>query len=777
MRNTALLLAAATFAGTAADAQVAEQSGLPSGAQPADTLAQSTQSAAGRPSAHGQAPEGLTDIIVTAQRRAERLQDVPVAVTALDSRELERRQVTDIQALASNAPAITFSSAPQGRNSLILAIRGVAPGGTLPNVDQAVGTYVDGLYYARSEGTNFALVDLASAEVLRGPQGTLFGRNTIGGALNLTTNKPSYELGGALKANYGNYGALNLTGIVNTPLVADKIAVRVIGSHAEHSGYGRSVLLGDVADENDDYVRGLVRADVSETLRVDLSGDYLNSKNHHALWVLRDYLPGTSPAAVAQFVAPKGSRISQQGFNPLNRSEFYSLTGVATLKIGEATLKAITGYRNIDVQSAYDQDGTPLPTIDARQQDFSGDQISQEVQINGKAAGGKLTYTAGLYYFHEKAQNPALIRQGAAFQFNFLAARNNSASAFAQLTYEILPKLRLTGGVRYAVDKRRIRYRRQTFMVSPALATAVDPPASAIAAATCPYLAIGLATDPVACSFRPNDIRFKTVPFTIGIDYKPDEDGLLYAKFSKGYRSGGFQQPTGTTRVFFTPFKDESVDSYEAGAKLSLLDRRLRLSAAVYHSTYSDVQQTSLLSTTPTVVLAVTNAGKERIYGGEFEATALISKLQLAAAIGIIQPKFTDGPYVGTPVPTVAKRTLNLSGDLPLGIASFGTITFHADYNYKSKVNFTPVGSVGASGVLVPYTAFQAAAVTQKGYGLLNARMTFELADLPLTIGVFGRNLTNVYYAGRTGSLIAAGYNSIVVGDPRTYGVTASYTF
>ncbi|NBW23570.1 MAG: Plug domain-containing protein, partial [Caulobacteraceae bacterium] len=126
---------------------------------------------------------GIEDVIVTAQRREQRLQDVPVAVTAFGTAELERRQITDVRALTENAPSVTFTATPYGNNDLILAIRGVAPGGVLPNVDQAVGTYVDGIYYARPEGSNFALVDVAAAEVLRGPQGTLFGRNTIGGAL------------------------------------------------------------------------------------------------------------------------------------------------------------------------------------------------------------------------------------------------------------------------------------------------------------------------------------------------------------------------------------------------------------------------------------------------------------------------------------------------------------------------------------------------------------------------------------------------------------------
>ena len=221
------------------------------------------------------APTGLEEVIVTAQRREERLADVPVAVTAFGARELERRQITDVRALTENAPSITFTATPYGNNDLILAIRGVAPGGVLPNVDQAVGTYVDGIYYARPEGSNLAMVDIASAEVLRGPQGTLFGRNTIGGALNITTNKPTYDFGGSLKLGYGNYNAISGTGVVNLPIIADKLAARLVYSHVEHDGYGYNpTLASDVADQNDDYIRASLRADLTSRMRLDVSFDH-----------------------------------------------------------------------------------------------------------------------------------------------------------------------------------------------------------------------------------------------------------------------------------------------------------------------------------------------------------------------------------------------------------------------------------------------------------------------------------------------------------------------
>jgi len=732
--------------------------------------------------AAGSAQKGLEEIVVTAQRREERLQDVPVSVTALGPAELARRQVVDINALTRNAPAITFSTTPYNKNDLVLSIRGVAPGGILPNVDQAVGLYVDGLYYARPEGSNFALVDLASAEVLRGPQGTLFGRNTIGGALNITTNKPTYDFNGSVKLGYGNYNELTATGIVNAPIIDDKLAVRLVYSHIQHDGFGYNPILNSYVDDQDDhFVRLSIRADPTEKVRIDLSGDYYHGENHQSDWVLAHYLPGTSPANLAPYVASGDTRTNLAGVNPLNRSYTYDLNGTVTVDLGTMTLKSISAYREIDYNGANDQDGTPLPNADVLLARFYGHQFSQELQLTGKALDDRLVWVAGAYYFREHINNSGISRTGATIADNVLIPTNQSVSGFGQLTYEVVPRVRITAGLRYAVDTRSITYHRPVTTILPAYTTNPNPPASGFGPTVCAFTALGLNQDPAGCTYRPaGHLTFKTVPWTFGIDFKPTDETLLYAKAAKGFRSGGYQQPTGATAAFFTPFKDENVMSYEGGAKLDLLDNHLRLSMAGYYSIYNDVQQNSLLPPPPgsaLIIIAVVNAGKEKIYGGEFEATALLGRLRLNGALGLIHPKFVRGPYVGTPVPTVAKTTWNVSGDYPITVSSYGTLELHAGYSYMSKVNFFNTGSVNASGNLVPYSAFQAAAVTQKGYGLLDAQASFKLKSMPLTIGLYGRNLTNRYYAGRVGSLAGAQYNSIQLGDPRTYGLSLGYTF
>ncbi len=734
------------------------------------------QTAPATSAAEPAAQDELQDIVVTAQRREERLQDVPIAVSAISGADLEGRQIGDVNALAANVPAVTFTATPYGNNDLILAIRGVAPGGVLPNVDQAVGIYVDGVYYARPEGSNFALVDLASAEVLRGPQGTLFGRNTIAGALNLTTNKPRYEFEGSLKASYGNYDALGLTGIVNVPIIDGRLAARIVYSHVQHDGYGYNPALnGPVADQNDDFVRASLRADITNDLRVDLSFDYYNGVNHQPLWVLAYYQAGLSPANLAPYVAAPRSRVSTAGINPLNRSTVYDFTGTITGTIGEVTFKSITAYRDIDFEGASDQDGTPIPNADVRNFTLAGHQITQEVQFLGQAFDDRLDWVVGGYYFREQIANSPISRVGAVIQDNSINPDNESMSVFAQLTYEFLPQLRLTAGARLVQDIRKRVYTPRRFAVAAAFAGMAEAPASAITPAACPFTAIGLNQDPSGCRYRPPNIKFSYVPFTVGLDYRLAGDGLVYAKFSRGFRSGGFQQASGTTAAFFTPFSEEKVDSWEGGVKLGLFDKRLRLGLSGYYSTYSDIQQNAILQATP-VVITTLNAGEAEIYGGELEATALIGKLRLNGSLGLIHPKFTKGPFVGSEVPTVAHTTFHVGGDLPIEIAGAGTLNLHADYTYQSKVYFLNTARVTATGT-VPYTPFQIASVTQPGYGLLSAQVSFEFERLPLTLAVYGKNLTDEYYAGRAGSFYGNNYNSIVIGAPRTYGVSATYRF
>jgi len=698
----------------------------------------------------------LEEVVVTAQRREERLSAVPISITAFKAADLERMQIHDIRDLSNNAPSVTFTSSNWSSNDLILAIRGVAPGSTTPNVDPAVGIYVDGLYFARSQGSNFALTDLSSAEVLRGPQGTLFGRNTIGGALNITTNQPTNNLEGSVKIDYGNYGLFATTAVLNTPIIDDKLAARFVFAHSNHDGYGSATNLGQpLSDQNDNYFRGSLKGKLTDAVTVNLSADYYTGKEHSPLWTVNYLDPvlasAATKAAVSPYFSGQQTRNIPVDFDPMRSSVIQDLTGTITADLGRATLKSITAYRKINFNGAADSDGTPNPLM---HYDFKlwGSQFTQEVQLAGKAVDDKLTWLTGVYYFNEDMANNIGIPSSAINLY--LAPKNVSESVFAQATYEFLPKVRLTAGARYVHDERDISY-------------------SATAGATCFLVLSGLNQVPGGCGYTPRGIAFNYVPWTIGLDYQPNSDSLIYAKISKGFRSGGFQQ-AGSNAIasYYTPFGPENVLSDEVGTKLSLLNRRLFIDAAAYQTKYNAIQQNALAPGAAIPYFLILNAGKAEINGGEVSATALIEKLRLKAAVGIIDPKFTSGPFYGSPVPTIAKTSWMLGADYPIQLSS-GRLNLHADYDHKSRVYFlnTLNPATGLS-----YSAAQIASFTQEGYGLLNAEISYTLKS-DLKLAIWGKNLTDKYYAGRANVTYTSGYNTILVGAPRTFGVSLTYNF
>ncbi len=714
-------------------------------------------------------PQRLEEVVVTAQRRTERLATVPISVAAYSAKELERSQIHNIQDLSNNTPAVTFTATPYGGQDILLSIRGVAPGGVLPNVDTAVGVYLDGVYFARPEGSNFALVDIASAEVLRGPQGTLFGRNTIGGALNITTNEPRDAYGGSLSLGAGNYGMFTANGVVNMPLVPEKLDARIVFNHASHNGYGKAVNLdAPLSDQNDNYVRASLKAKPTANLTIRLTGDYYRGAEHSALWVL-NYLDPTIASAgtvslLAPYVAGPGTRSITADFNPKRTSNIYDVNGTITDDLGWATLKSITAYRRLDFHSPSDSDGTKVQLLDY---DFSltGSQVSEELQLYGTQAGGRFNWFSGLYYFQEHITNDLTVLQPANVIFNNIVPKNTSKSVFAQVSYEFLPKMRVTLGARYVEDEREISY-----PATRASLTTTPLPAGV----ACPLIAAGLNQVPNGCNYTPAPVHFHYVPWTAGLEYELNGSGVIYAKVSRGFRSGGFQQPGGSAAAYYTPFQPENVISEEIGAKASLLDGRLFLDGAVYHTAYNRIQQNDVqISSTGAPIIRVFNAGEAKIYGGELSATILIQKLRLNGAVGLIDPQFVSGPYKGSPVPTVAKTTWSVRADYPLELSA-GVLNLHVDYSYKSKVYFlnTINPATGRS-----YTPAQIASFTQGAYGLLNAQVSYTPANSNLTVSLWGKNLGNKYYAGRAGSTFTAGFNTIAIGEPRTYGVTLTIRF
>jgi iron complex outermembrane receptor protein len=713
-------------------------------------------------------PGGLEEIVVTAQRREERLQDVPISVTALTGSQLQQQQVFDVTRLTNAAPSVWVAQALDPTD-IVIGIRGLSE--TIPQmvVDPAVGIYVDGVYVSRSAGANVSLIDMERVEVLRGPQGTLFGRNTIGGAFNITTNRPTDKLEGSLEATGGNYDTRAFTGVLNVPLVGDTLDARFVYQHSEHGGYEHSDYLGqDLNSLKEDYFRGTFKLQASEHWQALLAADYANFRGHSAFSKFAYFdptaaLPGAPPfnVLIPALNGHPGDLLSNYvggnfhanaaGINPDFFTKTYSTTGTVTGQFDNVAVKSISSYRHASRDSPVDLDGTPYPFLQIPYEPFSYHQISQELQAYGKALDSRLDWIGGLYYFRETGNQQVytqFLAPLAPINIGDYDALNVSKAIFAQLTYEIVSRLRLTLGARYTRDTRNVDYHDHT---SAGLCTV---PAQIL-------------NEAGVCSAT-GEVVYSYTPFTAGLDYRLSDSTLLYAKLSRGYRSGGWPQSV-TNPAGFVPFGPENVLSPEVGAKIELFDQRLRLNSAAFYSNYKQIQVSQDVPSAFGPATITTNAGDGRIYGGEMEATALIQKLRVNLSVGLVQPKYTQGPLVGTPFLNVSKMTTALALSYPID-TPVGQFDLNSDYAWRSALSFFPP---------IPNNAAASEALTQNGYGLLGARIVYHVAQSPFEVSLWGKNLTGKQYKVRTIDFVSPGLGNVIYlpGDPLTFGASVDYKF
>lgn len=705
---------------------------------------------------------------MTATRREERLQKVPIAVTALSRAEVQTRQLTDVSALQRAAPSLYV--APFGDSSTaIISLRGQVASDNVVTIDPAVGVYLDGVYIARATGGNLNFVDVDRVEVLRGPQGTLFGRNTIGGALSVTATQPTDVLEGSVRASYGNYDAWKLTGVLNLP-IADGIALRLAGQHSQRDGFARSSVTGnDLNDENMDYVRAALKVDLAPDWTFKLNGDFSDS-NYSGQWItLKKVLPAADANALrisggaqnlSQFIDPFGKSIPINTKGPfLSRS--WGVGGTLTGTIGVVNVKSITSYRHMrrDLNN-FDQDGSPFVFAELNRNATFQHQFSQELQAYGKLLNDRLDYILGAYYFRERGRDVIFSRFLFPISPNYSVtegvARNDSVAVYGQLTYALSDRLSVLAGLRYTRDGRDLTLFNRT-----AATLADGTPGSTIA---CNTAGAALPT----CLREVDKVHFSYVPFTVGLNFQATPDALFYGKWSRGYRSGGFNLRAAAS-LQLAPFSPERLDTFEIGGKIDIA-RTVRINVAAYHSLFDDIQFNASLNAGNNVsTTIVANAGKATIDGVEVEATAVLGRLNLSANVGLVDARYTkllpnvvgvtrDSAFQITP-----EVTYGAAADYVLPVPA-GSLTLHADYSWRDRTAYALIPP-SDPGNYAP------------AYGLLNAVATVRL-DQGIEVAVWGRNLANKQYFTRIQNLApAVGLLSAFPGDPRTYGVTAGYSF
>ena len=681
-------------------------------------------------STDGQA--GVETIVVTARRKAELLQETPLAVTALTSRGLEAAQITDVAAIQRAAPNLSIASSHSG---VALTLRGQVQSNSDGSVDQSVGLYVDGIYIGRQMGANFDLVDIERVEVLRGPQGTLFGRNTTGGAVSITTNKPVDYLEGSFRIGAGNHASREALAILNVPLVEDTLAVRVVARHAQDDGYGRNVFLDrQVGDDNTEYVRGSVALTPAAGWSLTLTGDYFDRDNNGPLEHLLDYNPAVYGDQDA--VVNAGFYTTSADLESYARLKSWSTGATLEIPLGDVELKSITGYRGYKVETLDDFDTTPLPGF-TNNTIGNIKQFSEELQLTGST--GRLDWIVGGFYFHEYGQEEFKVFGGFVDYLGHID--HKSTAVFAQVNYDLTDRIRLTGGLRYTDDEREL--------------SAFNTIGGACASNP------ALIVDPVTC--RADRSKSNSyLSYTASADFQVSPTVLLYARTSMARKSGGINKTT----VDLEGFDPEKITDYEVGVKADLLDGRLRVNAAAFLANYRNMQRPITSDRAGTPVALTQSIGRSLIPGGELEVTAVpIRGLELTGAVGIIDPEYVEfedatGDRTDEPFTQVAELTWSLGGTWTVP-AGPGDLALHADYSYQSRKYFFPVESA-----------------RQAGYGILNARASYTLENPEIEIAVWAQNLAEKQYS----SYILDFYNAagVVVAYPgpdRRYGVSATLSF
>ena len=765
---------------------------------------------------------GLGDIVVTARRTSENLQSVPVAITAFSGAQLQQQNARTVSDVAALTPGLQINYSTNTPAGAIFTIRGQTVQDPISNQDPSVGVYVDGLYWARAYGANAELLDVNGVQVLKGPQGTLFGRNTTGGAILLTTNDPKPNaVSGLVSATYGRFNYRTVTGVLNLPLVEDKLAVRVAGQLIKRDGYihdiNNGVMLGNL---NSYTVRSKVLVRPTETLSIVVSGEWYRSKTLNEPQRLV-YASPTSPSAISAVTEIDGSAAAtalgcfspgvgaacrtrasalfsdsiakNQGNNAdLNtiprsyvKTQTYSAT--ATLDMSFGAIKAIGGYRKVRSFAMNDGDGSRFQLSDRGPGfGYPGNygnnatltQFSGELVATGKAFDNRLDFAAGLYYFHESGNDGSVARSLAAItptgRVFYGYIDNDSQSVFGQATYHLTRALSLTGGLRYSLDDRRLTSNNGVF-------PAPGPPTPANT--TC-------VVAPVCPATRQNS--FTGISYTASIDYRVSDGILAYVKTAKGYRSGG-ENLRMTNAAGFIPFKPENDYSYEGGLKTEFFDHRLRVNVAGYYTILKDIQRTITVVSPGGIATVITNAGRADFYGGEFEASAALpGGFRLDGTLGYTHPKYVKfidngfdrsrDAFYGVP-----KWTASISPSWA-GRFDFGKIMLRADFSYQSDMNVSPVAFyTDSAGVLRDAQNGNAVSpvdaagylrgATDKAHWLVNARAGITVMDGRVDLALWGKNLTNKRDYVAAFVLPSLGFAAAGKREPRTFGVTATVKF
>ncbi|WP_207080606.1 TonB-dependent receptor [Novosphingobium sp. KA1] len=716
---------------------------------------------------------GVEEIIVTAQKRDQSSQDVPIAITALSGDQLQGAGIQSTVDLKATVPSLNITTGTGGIG--LPRIRGIGATGQGPGIENPVAVYVDGVYYGASFGILQSMFDTEQVAVLKGPQGTLFGRNATGGLIQMTTLAPSFEWKGKAELGYGNYDTLHSAAFV-TGGVTDTVAVSLSGQYDnQQNGFGTNLYTGnDIQTSKSWGGRAKLLWEPSDATKVLLSAD-INGRSGAAPAfrnIAGNALGIDVPAAIrAMGGDPHRDILADIDPSMSTRAWGTSLTGEQDL--GFASLKSITAYRNSKFSYNFDPDGTTAPRIIVDNHQFDR-QFTQELNLVSKD-GGPFKWVLGGFYMHGKAGNDASRTTGIFTYGNngYSQADNtvtlDSLAAFAEGTYALGASTNLTAGLRYTTDKRSLDATVTNFNGN-------VPPAGLTTVVTIPS----------------QSHRFNRLTWRLSLDHRFSSELLAYASYNRGFRGGTYITQSDPIVLL----KPEQVDAYEVGIKSDLFDRKVRLNLSAYYYDEKNIQVMQVISGAQTVY----NANAAEIYGLDADLTwRVTSDLRLFGGANWTHARYTDfdSAVISTPFPLPSGFTIptgqsclgtfgnpfaQLGGNcLLIGSATGNrlqnTPSFTASLGASWDIH-TAIGKFTATGNYYyndGYVGSPDERVKQKAYNTLDASLTWHASNDNLYVRLWGKNLTNAFYWSQIGATNSGDNGTYAA--PRTYGVTAGFDF
>lgn len=733
---------------------------------------------------------GIADIVVTAQKKAENLQSVPISVSAVGGEQLANMQVTTLQALQGTVPNVMIDNFANTPNNAVFTIRGIGVIEPDPYAGNTVSIVVDGVPQFFSMGALLDMYDVDRVEILRGPQGTLFGANTTGGVVNVVTARPTGEFGGTVKAMYGNYDRFDLSGSLEVPLVTDTLSLKVAGIHTQRKGWVTNVFDGsDMGKKNINAIRGQLYFTPGTDLKITLQGEYVAARNGAPVVVNGgqpgegNYVPaGTfwNGALLPMYVSPcatvgavcKAPKKYFSGNNEVpDQSDMNTYFGILTVEYantGIGDITSITGYKKFDLFEYTDQDGT-AKTNNATRRRTEGWQFTQELRtdfkINDMISGVAGVFYMKTHYDHYQMYHLDFAAPGLA-QFNIQDQGTESFSGFLQSYAQITDAFKLSAGIRFTHDKVDARSTLDYGMNLPPL--------------TSDNFAVAPGIGNLFTVAHQIDVGGKkswnNVGWKLGADYELGRNQLVYASWARGFKSGGFTGRIGVAADGDTPYGPEKVDTFEVGLKADLLDRRLRTNLSMFFTSYRDMQVAQIYFDSATNVQGnrILNAAKSEIKGMELEVQAVpVDGLTLRGSLAYLDTKYKEFLYYdpvsatftqlrGEALQNAPKWAWTLGANYVVRMANDSKVVADLGWSYTAKKYYTAILNTPRSTVQPTY--------------YLDGLLTYHAPGDKFQVGLWGKNLLDKRYISTVYD--SPGYMGLVgYAPPRQFGASVTVNF